>query len=633
MSSRSAPDAVPAHTQDGTSNKLVLTALGVVFGDISTSPLYALRECFSPIHGIAVSATNILGLLSLILWSLILVISIKYVSIVLRADNKGEGGVLALSTLLSRASKDWRVWGPVSAVGLFGAALFFGDGFITPAISVLSAMEGLSVATPRLEHFVVPGAMVILMALFLVQKRGTGAMGRIFGPVTLTWLVALGLLGIRWIIAAPGVLLAINPLYAVQFFLHNGAHGFITLASVFLAITGGEALYADMGHFGRSPIRRGWFFVVLPALVLNYFGQGALLLTNPQAVSNPFYLLAPGWLLPPMIVLATAATVIASQAVISGVFSVTRQALNLGYLPRLRIEHSSAQEIGQVYVPSVNWVLFIGTMTLVLAYRSSSALAGAYGIAIASTMLIDGILVIMLLQVRKDPNYRLYTVVLVFIVMIEIMFFLSNTLKLMHGGWLPVFAAIIVYVLMTTWQEGRRTLNWLIAREQMPVHDFVAMIGKDPPTVVPGTAVYLASEAGGMPRALLNNLRFNRVLHERNLLLTFVRPEVPYVAPEERIEVQTLAPNVSRIVARYGFMETPNVVVALRAAEQKGIAYEPEETVYVVGRENPVFAAGSGMPLWRKRLFAFMGRNSQLAALHFGVPTHRLLEVSSQVRL
>lgn len=624
---------MPAHTQDGTSNKLVLTALGVVFGDISTSPLYALRECFSPIHGIAVSATNILGLLSLILWSLILVISIKYVSIVLRADNKGEGGVLALSTLLSRASKDWRVWGPVSAVGLFGAALFFGDGFITPAISVLSAMEGLSVATPRLEHFVVPGAMVILMALFLVQKRGTGAMGRIFGPVTLTWLVALGLLGIRWIIAAPGVLLAINPLYAVQFFMHNGAHGFITLASVFLAITGGEALYADMGHFGRSPIRRGWFFVVLPALVLNYFGQGALLLTNPQAVSNPFYLLAPGWLLPPMIVLATAATVIASQAVISGVFSVTRQALNLGYLPRLRIEHSSAQEIGQVYVPSVNWVLFIGTMTLVLAYRSSSALAGAYGIAIASTMLIDGILVIMLLQVRKDPNYRLYTVVLVFIVMIEIMFFLSNTLKLMHGGWLPVFAAIIVYVLMTTWQEGRRTLNWLIAREQMPVHDFVAMIGKDPPTVVPGTAVYLASEAGGMPRALLNNLRFNRVLHERNLLLTFVRPEVPYVAPEERIEVQTLAPNVSRIVARYGFMETPNVVVALRAAEQKGIAYEPEETVYVVGRENPVFAAGSGMPLWRKRLFAFMGRNSQLAALHFGVPTHRLLEVSSQVRM
>jgi KUP system potassium uptake protein len=357
------------------------------------------------------------------------------------------------------------------------------------------------------------------------------------------------------------------------------------------------------------------------------------LLRQPEASANPFYLLLPHVLLYPMVALATTAAVIASQAVISGVFSVTRQALNLGYLPRLRIEHSSEHEIGQVYVPSVNWVLFIGTLTLVLAYQSSSALAGAYGIAIASTMLIDGILVIMLLQVRKDPNYRLYTAVLVFIVMIEIAFFLSNTVKLTHGGWLPVFAAIIVYVLMSTWQEGRRTLNWLIAREQMPVHDFVAMIGKDPPTIVPGTAVYLASEAGGMPRALLNNLRFNRVLHERNLLLTFVRPEVPYVAPEDRIEVQTLAPNVSRVIARYGFMETPNVVVALRAAEQKGIAYEPEETVYVVGRENPVFAAGSGMPLWRKRLFAFMGRNSQLAALHFGVPTHRLLEVSSQVRL
>ena len=633
MSSSSAADAAVTDSRPATSNRLVLTALGVVFGDIGTSPLYALRECFNPVHGIAVTESNVLGLLSLILWSLILVISVKYVTIVLRADNKGEGGVLALSTLLSRACRDWRVWGPVSAVGLFGAALFFGDGFITPAISVLSAMEGLSVATPRLEHFVVPGALVILMSLFLVQKRGTGEMGRMFGPVTLVWLLTLAALGVRWIVTAPGVLLSINPLHAVQFFVDNGTAGFITLASVFLAITGGEALYADMGHFGRSPIRRGWFWVVLPALALNYFGQGALLLANPEAVANPFYLLAPSWLLPPLIVLATAATVIASQAVISGVFSVTRQALNLGYLPRLRIEHSSEHEIGQVYVPSVNWVLFAGTLTLVLAYRSSSALAGAYGIAIASTMLIDGILVIMLLQVRKSPHYRLYTAVLVFIVAIELAFFLSNTLKLTHGGWLPVFAAVVVYVLMSTWQEGRRTLNWLIAREQMPVHEFLAIIQKDPPHVVEGTAVYLASEAGGMPRALLNNLRFNRVLHERNLLLTFVRPEVPYVAPEERIEVQTLAPTLSRVIARYGFMESPNVVVALRAAEEKGMAYEPEQTVYVVGRENPVFTVGSGMPLWRKRLFALMGRNSQLAAIHFGVPSHRLLEVSSQVRL
>jgi KUP system potassium uptake protein len=634
MGLRSVTDTADADTPHAGHQKLVLTALGVVFGDISTSPLYALRECFHPEHGIAVNEQNVLGLLSLILWSLILVISIKYVTIVLRADNRGEGGVLALSTLLSQASRDWRVWGPVSAVGLFGAALFFGDGFITPAISVLSAMEGLSVATPRLHHFVVPGALLILMTLFLVQKRGTGEMGRMFGPVTLVWLITLALLGVRWIVGTPSVLFAINPLYAVEFFAHNGASGFIVLASVFLAITGGEALYADMGHFGRSPIRRGWFFIVLPALVLNYFGQGALLLSNPNAIANPFYLLAPNWLLPPLIVLATCATVIASQAVISGVFSVTRQALNLGYLPRLRIDHSSEHAIGQVYVPTVNWVLFIGTLTLVLAYRSSSALAGAYGIAISSTMLIDGILVIMLLQVRKSPHYRLYTAVLTFIVLIEFAFFLSNTLKLDDGGWLPVAAAVVVYVLMSTWQEGRRTLNWLIAREQMPVHDFLAMIQKDPPHVVEGTAVYLASEAGGMPRAFLNNVRFNRVLHERNLLLTFVRPEVPYVPPEERIEVQTLAPTLCRVIARYGFMETPNVVVALRAAEEKGITYDPEQTVYVVGRENPVFTiGGTGMPLWRKRLFAFMGRNSQLAAVHFGVPSHRLLEVSSQVRL
>jgi KUP system potassium uptake protein len=632
MSSRSAPDT-PATDRPAANNKLVLTALGVVFGDISTSPLYALRECFSPDHGIAVNHANVLGLLSLILWSLILVISVKYVTIVLRADNRGEGGVLALSTLLSNASRDWRVWGPVSAVGLFGAALFFGDGFITPAISVLSAMEGLTVATTRLEHFVVPGAMAILVLLFLVQKRGTGAMGRMFGPVTLVWLVTLALLGIRWIVTAPSVLGALNPWHALMFFVDNGAAGFLVLASVFLAITGGEALYADMGHFGRSPIRRGWFWVVLPALVLNYFGQGALLLGNPEAITNPFYNMAPGWLLPLLIVLATAATVIASQAVISGVFSVTRQALNLGYLPRLRVEHSSEHEIGQVYVPMVNWVLFIGTITLVLAYQSSSALAGAYGIAISSTMLIDGILVIMLLRVRKEPHYRYYVGVLTFIVAIEFAFFAANTFKLDDGGWLPVVAAIVVYILMSTWQEGRRTLNWLIAREQMPVHDFLSLIEKEPPHIVDGTAVYLASEAGGMPRALLNNLRFNRVMHQRNILLTFVRPEVPYVPPEERIEVQNLSPTLCRVIARYGFMETPNVVVTLRAAEEKGIAYEPEQTVYVVGRENPVFATGSGMPLWRKRIFAYMGRNSQLAAIHYGVPSHRMLEVSSQVRM
>lgn len=619
--------------RNGADRKLVLLALGVVFGDIGTSPLYALRECFNPEHGIAVNEANILGLLSLILWSLVLVISIKYVGIVLRADNRGEGGVLALSTLLSTASTNWKLWAPVSAVGLFGAALFFGDGFVTPAISVLSAMEGLTVATPKLERFVLPGAVLILTALFLMQRHGTGAMGRLFGPITLVWFITLALLGLSSVITSPGVILAINPLHAVSFFINNGSMAFVTLASVFLVVTGGEALYADMGHFGRAPIRKGWFMIVWPALLLNYFGQGALLLSNPEAIVNPFYLLAPSWLLPVLILLATCATVIASQAVISGVFSVTRQALNLGYLPRLRVMHSSEEEIGQVYVPSVNWLLFAGTLTLILGFRSSSALAGAYGLAISSTMVIDSILVIMLLRVRKEPHYRSLVALLSVVLVVELAFFSSNLLKFDDGGWLPLLVAIGVYVLMSTWQEGRRTLAWLISREQMPVRDFLALVQKDPPVRVSGTAVYLAAEAGGMPRALLNNLKFNRVLHERNILLTFVRPEVPFVQPEERIDVQHIGDGLCRVTARYGFMETPNVVAALRGAEEKGVTYQPDQTVYVVGRENPTFTTGSGMPLWRKRLFAFMGRNSQLAAIHFGVPSHRLLEVSSQVRL
>jgi len=616
----------------GAERKLVITALGVVFGDIGTSPLYAFRECFAPAHGIAVTATNVIGLLSLILWSLTLVISIKYVSIIMKSDNRGEGGVLALSALLLGVTRNWRFWTPVSAVGLFGAALFFGDGFITPPVSILGAMEGIGVAAPSLSRFIVPVTLIILTSLFFAQRRGTGAIGRMFGPVMLVWFLVLACLGVRWIIEYPDVLLAINPWYALRFFADNGLAAFIVMSSVFLAVTGGEALYADMGHFGRTPIKRGWFLIVFPALVLNYFGQGAVLMHDPSAIENPFYYLAPSWALAPLIVLATSAAVIASQAVISGVFSVTRQALNLGYLPRLRITHSSEHEIGQVYVPSVNWMLFIGTVLLVIGFGSSAALAGAYGIAISATMLIDGVLVILLLHFGRGTHAKTKIAALGLVAILDFMFFAANSLKFADGGWIPVATATLVYVLMTTWQEGRRTLNWLIAKEQMPVRDFLALIEKDPPTRVPGTAVYLASEAGGMPRALLNNLRFNRVLHERNLLLTFVRPEVPFVPPEERIEVQNLAPGLYRITARYGFMESPNVVTALRAAEEKGVEYEPDQTLYVVGRENPVFATGSGMPLWRKRIFAFMGRNSQLAAIHFGAPPHRTLEVSSQVK-
>lgn len=613
--------------------KLVITALGVVFGDIGTSPLYAFRECFAPAHGINVTPENVIGLLSLILWSLTLVISIKYVSFIMKSDNRGEGGVLALSTLLLAATRNWKLWSPVTALGLFGAALFFGDGFITPPVSILSAMEGIGVAAPGLQRFVVPAALIILTVLFLVQKRGTGEMGRAFGPVMLVWFATLGVMGLRWVVEYPDVLRAVNPWYAIRFFIDNGLAGFLVLSSVFLAVTGGEALYADMGHFGRKPIKRGWFMLVLPALVLNYFGQGAVLMHDASAIENPFYHLAPAWALAPLIILATAAAVIASQAVISGVFSVTRQALNLGYLPRLRIQHSSEHEIGQVYVPGVNWLLYVGTVLLVIGFGSSTALAGAYGIAISATMLIDGVLVILLLHFTGGPRRKVKIATLGVIGILDIAFFAANSLKFADGGWIPVATAALLYVLMTTWQEGRRTLNWAIAKDQMPVRDFLSLLEKEPAHCAPGTAVYLASEAQGIPRALLNNLRFNRVLHERNVLLTFVQPETPFVSPEDRVEVHQLSPNLYRVTARYGFMESPNVVGALRKAEQKGVAYEPETTTYVVGRENPVFKVGSGMPQWRKRLFAFMGRNSQLAAVHFGAPPHRTLEVGSQVRL
>ncbi len=620
-------------THRGSSRTLIVAALGVVFGDIGTSPLYALRECFAPQHGISATPDNVLGLVSLILWSLMLVISIKYVTIVLEADNRGEGGVLALSTLLVTATRNWKLWTPVSAVGLFGAALFFGDGFITPAISVLSAVEGLQVAAPHLERFVVPGTLVILALLFLSQRRGTGAMGRAFGPVMLIWFAVLAIIGVRWIVEAPQILAAINPLHAVRFFNNNGIAAFVVLASVFLAVTGGEALYADMGHFGRGPIRRGWFVIVMPALVLNYLGQGAFLLEHPGRVDNLLYRLAPDWAVPLLIVLAAAATVIASQAVISGVFSLTRQALNLGYLPRLRIIHSSAEEIGQVYVPIVNWLLLIGTFALVVGFGSSTALAGAYGIAISSTMLIDGVMVIMLLRLCGGRRNRVVIAVLGAIVCVEFLFFSSNLLKFTDGGWLPILVAIGVFTLMSTWREGRRTLNWIVAREQPSTRDFLAMVEKEQPRRVPGTAVYLASEVSGIPRALMQNLRFNRVLHERNVLLTFVSTETPRIESEERIEVENLAPGIQRVIARYGFMETPNVVSALRAADEKGAPYLPDETIYVVGRENPVLADGSGMALWRKRIFAVMGRNSQLAAIHFGAPLHRVLEISSQIKL
>ncbi len=617
----------------GSHKGLMIAALGIVFGDIGTSPYYALRECFLPKHGIAPTPDNVIGMLSLVLWSMMLIISVQYVAIIMKSDNRGEGGVLSLSTLLLSATRNWKFWTPIGAIGLFGAALFFGDGIITPPVSILGAMEGLIVIDEKLARLVVPGTVVILVVLFSVQKRGTGAIGLAFGPIMLVWFAVLALLGISKIVAAPEVLYAVNPLNAWRFFASNGFAGFAVMSSVFLAVTGGEALYADMGHFGRLPIRNAWFTIVLPALLLNYFGQGAFLLTNPQAIDNPFFMMAPSWALVPLLLLALAAAIIASQAVIAGVFSITRQAINLGYLPRLQVLHSSEDEIGQVYVPALNWMLFVGCVVLTIGFGSNSALAGAYGIAISSTMLMDAVMVILLLRFTRSSHHHAMISVLAIIVVLNALFVASNFLKFPDGGWLPIVIAIVVFVLMSTWSVGRRTLSWLVAREQTPLRDFLAALIKEPPQKVAGTAVYMVSDASGVPRALSQNLRFNRVIHERTILLSFLHPEVPRVPIGERIEVQNVAPGIQRVIARYGFMETPNVVAALRAADDHGVAFKPEETTYVLGHENPVITHAAGMAVWRKRLFAIMTRNSQMAATHYGVPAHRVFEVGSQVKL
>jgi KUP system potassium uptake protein len=612
---------------------LTVGALGVVFGDIGTSPLYALRQCFTSPGGVTLSHANVLGVLSLIFWALIAVVSIKYVMLMLRVDNRGEGGVLALSALLGNSTRNWKLWQPVAVAGMLGAALFFGDGVLTPAISVLSAVEGVAVASPGLQQFVVPLTLAILLALFAVQSKGTGAMGRVFGPIIITWFVTIAVLGIVQIAGTPAVLAALNPLHAVRFFATNGWAAFVTLSAVFLAVTGGEALYADMGHFGRAPISRAWFRLVLPALTLNYFGQGALLLNDPAAIQNPFYLLAPSWLLAPLVVLATAATIIASQAVISGVFSVASQALNLGYLPRIRILQSSATAIGQIYVPSVNWILLLGTALLVVGFGSSEALASAYGIAVSATMSLAGLMLVVLTYIRQREHRIAMVTLLVAISVIDLAFFCSNGLRVVEGGWIPVVMALLVYTVMATWREGRRLLNWSVAREQTPTADFIKGLESDPPNRVPGTAVYLTGEASIIPRPLIQQVRFQRSLHERSIVLTFVRTEVPRLTPEERVEVETLASGIYRVVARYGFMEQPDAIAALRLADEQGLEFDPGSTVYVVGRNTPIVTGRRTMAMWRKRLFALMARNSQVAYRYFGVPTHRLLEVGGQTEL
>jgi KUP system potassium uptake protein len=610
---------------------LTLTALGVVYGDIGTSPLYALRECFHGPHGIAPTRENVLGVLSLIFWSLTLIISVKYLIFVMRADNDGEGGILALMALVSRQPQARRRGHAVLvALGLFGAALLYGDGMITPAISVLGAVEGLTVATHVFEPYVVPTTVAILVALFLIQSRGTGAVGVLFGPVMVLWFVTIGVMGGWWIVSDPHVLTAFNPAHAAVFLGRNGWHGFVVLGAVFLVVTGGEALYADMGHFGRRPIRLAWFTLVLPGLLLNYLGQGALLLSHPEAAASPFYLMAPSWAVYPLVALATMAAVIASQALISGVFSLTRQAVQLGYCPRLDIDHTSVTERGQIYIPQVNWALMIATVALVIGFGSSSALAAAYGVAVTSTMIITTLLAYLVARGSWGVSRGVAGSLAVFFLAIELGFFGANLIKIFQGGWFPLVIGVMLYTALSTWKKGRSLLALRFVDRHYPLDQFLQEDGARPPHRVPGTAIFMTSNLDGTPPTLLHNLQHNKVLHERVLLLTVVTSEIPHVEAQHRVEIEPLDGGFFRVRIRYGFMEEPDIPAALRVS---GLHIVPDETTYFLGTETLLATGRPGMPLWRERLFVLMSRNALRATSFFKIPPDRVVEIGMQVEL
>jgi KUP system potassium uptake protein len=613
---------------------LSVAALGVVYGDIGTSPLYALKECFFGPHALTPTPENVLGILSLIFWSLVLVVSVKYLAFVLSADNRGEGGILALMALTHPDGGPGRK--PryvILLLGLFGAALLYGDGVITPAISVLGAVEGLTIAQPGLGTFVVPLAVVILVGLFLLQQRGTGGIGAIFGPVMFLWFGTIALLGLVAIVRHPEVLGAINPWHAVDFFARNRMPGFLVLGAVFLILTGAEALYADMGHFGARPIRLVWFTLVLPALLLNYFGQGALLLAEPSAAENPFYHLAPDWGQYPLVVLATAAAIIASQAVISGAFSLTRQAVQLGYSPRVSVEHTSSKEIGQIFIPSVNWWLMIVTIAVVLGFRSSSGLAGAYGVAVTSTMVITTLLLHVVSREVWGWSVLRATIVASGFLLIDLSFFAANIVKIPQGGWLPLFIAAGIYTLMATWKTGRRILSKRLQEKSVPLKILMGDLAADPPLRVPGTAVFMSGNPGGTPPALVHNLAHNKVLHEKVIFLTVVTEEVPHVPESERVTVRHLGKGFHEVISRYGFMEDPNITDVIEHCKQKKLSIPLEGTTFFLGREELVSTDRPGMARWRERLFAFMSRNALRATAFFQIPSTQVFEVGVQVEL
>jgi KUP system potassium uptake protein len=628
----SSPLAPSAHASTG---KLVLLATGVVFGDIGTSPLYAIKECIDPTHGVSTTQANLFGLLSLVVWSLTMVVTVKYLTFIMRADNHGEGGILALLALVpSRARATSARIGWLTALVIFGAALLYGDGVITPAISVLSAVEGLEVATTRLTPLVIPVTIAILLGLFALQRRGTARIGGVFGPIMVAWFMTIGLLGAVQIVRCPSVLQAVNPLHAIRFFAAHRWTAFAVLGSVVLVITGGEALYADMGHFGRRPIRIAWYAIVMPALLANYFGQAAYVLLHPDAAGNPFFALVPPGLIYPMVALATVATIIASQALISGAYSLTRQAVQLGFCPRVTIVHTSGTAEGQIYIPEVNTALAIACVWLVLTFKASSALAAAYGIAVTGTMGITSIVYFAVLtQAWKWRVWKAALLVGVFL-SFDIPFFAANTLKLFQGGWFPVVVGGALFLVMTTWKTGRAHLGRALADKMLPIDAFVADIASFHPHRVAGTAVFMSSNPKGVPIVLLHHWKHNQVLHQTVVLLSVISEPVPEVADEEQLNVTDLGHGLHQVTAHYGFMETPNVPgILAKAAARYGLPFVPSRTSYYLGRETLLTSGQSRMFRWRKALFSFVSRNARSATQYFGIPADRVVELGMQINL
>ena len=612
-----------------------LAALGVVFGDIGTSPLYAMRECFTGSHGVSLTPANIFGVLSLILWSLIFIVSVKYLAFVMRADNKGEGGILALMAMLMPKDdgKVRKYIQPVIAMGLAGAVLLYGDGIITPAITVMGAIEGLKVVTPLFEPYVMLISLVIIVSLFFIQSKGTATIGKVFGPVILLWFIVLAAMGIYGISMNTGIFAALNPVHGVSFLVASKFQGFVVLGSVFLVVTGGEALYADMGHFGLKPIQMSWFFVALPSLLLHYFGQGALLLTTPEAIENPFYALAPAQLIYPLVAISTAAAVIASQALITGAFSLTQQAVHLGFLPRIKIKHTSADERGQIYIPVANWALMIGTVLVVVMFKSSSALAAAYGIAVTGTMAITTILTCLVAYRLWNWNIAGVVTAAIVLLTIDLAFLGANALKIMHGGWFPLVLGLALFVVMTTWKRGRQILAARLLSAMKPFDRFVAETVPLVKFRVPGVAVLLTGRTEGTPPALAHNLKMNKIIHEKVILLTVVTRDVARCDVAGELTIEPVGPDFYRVIARYGFMDEPNIPAIIRLCQEKGVPVDPASAIYILGRETLVATDDPGMALWREHLFAFMTRNAQSAMTYFSLPEKQVIEIGVQVRI